>query len=468
MEKIRLRVFFALVLCVFSCFFVFAQDDDEDKENSSPSSAVEVGNGNTGGGKTSQQVKTPQPAKYTVTFDADGGNVSPSSKKVEGGKTVEKLPELQEKEGQRFEGWFTEKDGGGTEFKADTPVKEDITVYAKWIVTYTVTFDAGDGDIIYTETVENGKTVKTRPADPKEEGHLFGGWFTEKDGGGTEFKADTPIKKDITVYAKWKSIGDIIDGMSNELSDLKNDIDRVKKDVFNDLVLLLVITGVFALLLAVFIALNIILLFTTRKKIRRLEEKTDAVEKKYADVEQEFARYDSIIEDQSRRFLDIENSSPGSPGETAAELKKEIVNIQSRIQGIEKNVRILSEQKIITRGITSGSLSVMDAFNLWAENPSNPLPPEVFYYIEGEMKIRVKREIKESAAETKWITNRKGTKKYLFPNPNSFNQMTDIHELYKMDQAKLRGRGQNKIKIIIPCEMTKDGFIEFPGELELL
>jgi hypothetical protein len=151
-------------------------------------------------------------------------------------------------------------------------------------------------------------------------------------------------------------------------------------------------------------------------------------------------------------------------------LEERISRIQSEISilgELRNNVDTLYFGKKITRSIKSGNLDVADAFNLWAANPNGPLP-EAFYYIEGEMNIRTKREIKESAGETKWITNRNGIKKYLFPNPNSFNQMTNILELYKMDQAKLKGRGQNKIKIITPCEMTKEGFVEFAGELELL
>ena len=252
------------------------------------------------------------------------------------------------------------------------------------------------------------------------------------------------------------------------MSDLKKNIEDIKKDASDDLVLLLVITGVFALFLTVFITLNIILLFTTGKKIRRIEEKTDVVGKKCNNVEQKFTEHDSIIENHLRKFSNSENLSPGFPKENIIGLKNEITDIRNHVQKIEENIRILNEQKTIIRNITSGSLGATDAFNLWAEKLSVPLPLETFYYIEGEMNIRVKREIKESVAETKWITNRNGIKKYLFPNPNSFNQMTDIHELYKMDQAKLKGRGQNKIRIVNPCEMTKDGFVEFPGELELL
>lgn len=151
--------------------------------------------------------------------------------------------------------------------------------------------------------------------------------------------------------------------------------------------------------------------------------------------------------------------------------------LEEKISRIQNDLNILVELKNkvdklyygkkITESITSGNLGVTEAFNLWAASPYRPLP-EAFYYIEGEINIRTKREIRESAEETKWITNRHGAKKYLFPNPNSFNQMTNIMELYKMDQAKLKGRGQNKIRIITPCEMTKDGFVEFAGELELL
>lgn len=141
------------------------------------------------------------------------------------------------------------------------------------------------------------------------------------------------------------------------------------------------------------------------------------------------------------------------------------VNLQ--IQELQTMVNTLYSGKKLTESIISGELNAIDAFNLWAANPAGPLP-EAFFYITGEMNIRTEREIRESADETKWIINRNGTQKYILPNPNFFNQMTNILELYKMDQAKLKGRGQNKFKIIRPCEITKDGFVEFSGELELL
>ena len=221
----------------------------------------------------------------------------------------------------------------------------------------------------------------------------------------------------------------------------------------------------FALVLLALIILNIISIDKINKKIQRLDEEIrtaddrfNAAEKRYQEDKQK-AEQDSRVEPPTRRegIIELEKKYD--------ELRLEVQEMRREGDGLREQKR---QQEVVTQCITSGNLDVTEYFNSWAKNPSDPLPHETFYYIEGEMKIRVKREIKESAAETKWISNHKGIKKYLFPNPNSFNQMTDIRELYKMDQAKLKGMRQNKIRIVTPCEMTKDGFVEFPGELELL
>jgi uncharacterized repeat protein (TIGR02543 family) len=75
---------------------------------------------------------TTDPNVYTVTFDTDDGSSAPSPINVEEGKTVGTLPSAPTKTANIFKGWFTEQNGGGTEFKADTVVNNDIKVYAKW------------------------------------------------------------------------------------------------------------------------------------------------------------------------------------------------------------------------------------------------------------------------------------------------------------------------------------------------
>jgi uncharacterized repeat protein (TIGR02543 family) len=69
---------------------------------------------------------------YTVTFDADGGSPTPASKTIDSGSTLGTLPTAPKKSGNTFGGWFTQKNGGGTQYTASTKVTGDITLYAKW------------------------------------------------------------------------------------------------------------------------------------------------------------------------------------------------------------------------------------------------------------------------------------------------------------------------------------------------
>jgi hypothetical protein len=226
---------------------------------------------------------------------------------------------------------------------------------------------------------------------------------------------------------------------------------------------LYIAAGFLLLVLASLIVLGFIYLqkFTT-KKTSTLEKKIDESIK---NIEQKYdERYEAIM----KKFRCSPNAE--DMRDTIAAFENDISIMKDKISildEIENKVDILYSGKKITESLTSGKLDVIEAFNQWAANPVGPLP-EAFYYIEGEMNIRTKHELKEISVSSKWIINRKGTRKYLFPSPNSFNQMTNILELYKMDLTKLKGKGQNKIRIITPCEMTKDGFVEFAGELELL
>ena len=70
---------------------------------------------------------------YTLTFDPQDGTVSPESKNVVYGEEVGTLP-VPERCGYEFEGWFTGRNGGGTEYLATTvyATHSNTTVYAKW------------------------------------------------------------------------------------------------------------------------------------------------------------------------------------------------------------------------------------------------------------------------------------------------------------------------------------------------
>jgi len=73
-------------------------------------------------------------AKFTITFNAQSGTVSPSTKTVICGQTVGILP-LPTRTGYTFNGWYTGSNCNGTYYSSSTTynVQENTIVYACWI-----------------------------------------------------------------------------------------------------------------------------------------------------------------------------------------------------------------------------------------------------------------------------------------------------------------------------------------------
>lgn len=82
---------------------------------------------------------------YVVTFDAQGGSVTPASKSVTYGQPYGALP-VPERPGYRFDGWFTAA-AGGTQVTAETVVTVTAaqTLYAHWTVQSIVHVKGADG-----------------------------------------------------------------------------------------------------------------------------------------------------------------------------------------------------------------------------------------------------------------------------------------------------------------------------------
>jgi uncharacterized repeat protein (TIGR02543 family) len=146
-------------------------------------------------------------AQYTVTFNAQGGSVSPSTITVDAGGNVTALPTAT-RSGYTFNGWFTQPNGGGSQFTTNTSVNGNITVYAAWTSTSnTVTFDAQGGSVSpSTITVTAGGNVTALPTATRK-GYTFNGWFTQPNSGGSQFTTGTPVNGNITVYAAWTATG---------------------------------------------------------------------------------------------------------------------------------------------------------------------------------------------------------------------------------------------------------------------
>lgn len=155
--------------------------------------------------------KNETPIAYSVTFDTQ--NVDDTSnlvvkKVIAPATTVDSLPDQPTKTGYYFAGWYTEINGGGSEFTISTTVKSDLTVYAKWSVAtvYKVSYKI-DENTTYIEqsVIAPSTTVGSLPTDPTKTNYYFGGWCTEVEDGFSEFNEKTVVASDITVFAIWSS-----------------------------------------------------------------------------------------------------------------------------------------------------------------------------------------------------------------------------------------------------------------------
>jgi len=71
--------------------------------------------------------------------------------------------------------------------------------------TYTVTFNSNDGSAVDPQTVKEGEKA-TRPSpDPTKDGFYFVGWFSDV-ALNNVYDFDTPVTKNITLYAKWTTV----------------------------------------------------------------------------------------------------------------------------------------------------------------------------------------------------------------------------------------------------------------------
>jgi hypothetical protein len=225
--------------------------------------------------------------------------------------------------------------------------------------------------------------------------------------------------------------------------------------------------------------------------VRQLYAKIDAYKNKYNQLrdvciqlrkeKQDYVTKNDITEQRLHQALQEKAEAGARCGELQQRclgLENENRELQQRyqaLQTLEEEYRALKEEnKKLNLGNVSNQvvadkddLELIAKFNNWASYPQSRLDAMQFKYVSGEIKIRQPQPLAESSNETRWIVNRTGKKHYIFPNPCFFDEMTDISEFYKINGG-LRPKGQNKLKIMKPCEISETGFIEYPGELELL
>lgn len=177
----------------------------------------------------------------TVQFITNGGNDIPSQT-VMYGELIE-CPEDPVREGYQFVGWYSDIDlKNYWDFDTDT-VEGNTTLYAKWqkestepvvapdveetpksgagilllvglgilflililvllLGRRTVRFVTDTDEQIKSQTIRKGGYVD-RPEEPKRQGRIFAGWYTDEDRTRRwDFENDT-VKDNMTLYAKW-------------------------------------------------------------------------------------------------------------------------------------------------------------------------------------------------------------------------------------------------------------------------
>ena len=149
---------------------------------------------------------------YTVSFSVGDGATGVADQTIYFGFKATK-PTDPVRSGYSFGGWMLD----GSEYDFGTPVRDNITLTAKWLPrTYSIEYVLGGGVNASSNpdsyNIESGTIVL---ADPTREGFIFLGWYDAEQNGNrvTEIKAGSTGR--ITLYARWQANTYIVDFVLN-------------------------------------------------------------------------------------------------------------------------------------------------------------------------------------------------------------------------------------------------------------
>jgi len=143
--------------------------------------------------------------KYTVTYDANGGNCGQTVGYATSVSAAVTLP-TPTRSGYIFSGWYTAASGGtrvGGAGESYTPTA-NITLYARWGKPCTVTYNANGGSCGTASEKYTG-TALTLPTATRD-GYWFIGWYDAAEGGNKIGDAGATYNPsgEITLYAHWQ------------------------------------------------------------------------------------------------------------------------------------------------------------------------------------------------------------------------------------------------------------------------
>ncbi|QIK57038.1 hypothetical protein G7059_03835 [Erysipelothrix sp. HDW6A] len=164
----------------------------------------------------------------TIQYESNGGSPVNSETVIYNSKFTE--PIVPTYEGFVFKGWYIDSSLESL-YNFETLATENITVYAKWVKAYAVTYTDGVEyqeafeDQVYSNLAENSSTP-TFQGNPTREGYTFEGWLPE---------VAATVTGDATYVAQWKKIEDPIKEYTVTYTDGVEDEEVFANQVYSNL-----------------------------------------------------------------------------------------------------------------------------------------------------------------------------------------------------------------------------------------
>ncbi len=168
---------------------------------------------------------------HTLTLDHRDGSGTVSRMFVEEGPVTLPDDATMKRDGYRFDGWMRNADGDGDADIAaggQVEVTGDLTLYAKWVKVWNVTFDAGadadgsgdgssgDGSSggsgggsggVHVKQVDDGAPAGQPTEEVKRDGYRLEGWKLADTDDDTLYDLTQPVHGDMRLIAVWSHAG---------------------------------------------------------------------------------------------------------------------------------------------------------------------------------------------------------------------------------------------------------------------
>lgn len=136
---------------------------------------------------------------FTLSFNSNDGSEN-TTQTVGYGATII-APNEPMRDGYVFGGWYSDNTlTNAYDFAA--AVTADLTLYAKWLIPYTINFESNEGSVVDAQTVHEG-TKAMVPVAPEREGYVFSGWYSDSELINAYNFTSTVVTGNLTLYAKW-------------------------------------------------------------------------------------------------------------------------------------------------------------------------------------------------------------------------------------------------------------------------